>query len=98
MDARNGEQKRLKKKSTLQPFSEQGKTSHRTTIGALLTKRGNEAGGGSGHDSGSWSRYSSPSYSVGAAFEPLSEYPEYNVHVGNEQSTEMEVDNLAAVP
>ena len=70
---------------------------HRTTARAPLTERGNEVGGSSGCGSGSWSGHSSPSHSAGAAVEPLSEHPEYNVHAGDEQPIEMEVDNLAVV-
>ena len=96
---------RIQRKSRLQPFPKQGETSHRATTRALLTKRGNEVGGGAGCGSGSWSGHSSPSHSAGATFKPFSQHPECNVHTGDEQpsmalshSTEMEVDNLAAVP
>ena len=98
LGARSSGQKCFKRKSTLQPFLEQGETSHCATIGIPLTERGNEVGGGSGRGSGSWSGHSSPSYFVGAAFEPHFVHLEYNVHTRDEQSTEMEVDNLAAVP
>ena len=83
MSARSGERKRLQRKSTLQPFFEQGETLHRATIGTPLTKRRNEVGGGSGSGSSSWSEHSSPSHSTGAAIEPLSKYLEYNVHAGD---------------
>jgi hypothetical protein len=100
-----------KKKSKLQPFPEQGESSDCTTAGAPLTEHSNEVGGGAQSSQprcsspGSWSGNSSPNQSGGAAFEPPSHHPEDDDNAGDEQPstalshlTEMEVDNLAAVP
>jgi hypothetical protein len=100
-----------KKKSRLHPFREQGETLDQLSVVAPLTEPKNEVGGG---DQGSLSRCSSPGYWSGnsspnqsgeAVFEPLSHHVEHDDNAGEEQPstasshpTEMEVDNLAAVP
>ena len=74
----------IQKKSTLQPFLEQGETSHCIIAGAPLTKHGNEVGGDARRSPSFWSGHSSPSHFAGAAFEPFSHHPEYDVNTSDE--------------
>ena len=110
LGARRGGQKSSKKKSKLQPFPKQGKTSNCEAARAPLTKHSNEVGGGAQSSLSkrsclsSWFGYSSPNQPGGNTFELPCHHPEDDDNAGDKQlltalshPIEMEVDNLVAV-
>jgi hypothetical protein len=104
-------QLRSQKKSRLQPFRERGEALEGASAGGRLTEPGNEVEGGNQSSPprrsslGSWYGASSSTQSGGAANEPPSQHPEYDLDAGDQQPptasshpTEMEVDDVEVSP